>query len=174
MGRIGPRWLWTRRPVVIALAVLLCIAAFVAWRQTHRCDSRLVGRWLVTQGKSPTAEQVKIALRRSELAATTEWVFNIDGTGRQDNSTASFGPIKCRWETHADRLLIRWGTDVTGWEWFKLKAEDLYCVLLGRRRNFPVYEYEYTIEQRETIRVEPKAGPWKSLGEVIYLTRIGD
>src|SRR5262245_17157358 len=102
-----------RRRVFIAVVMLLCIAAFVTWRMAHRCDPRLVGRWLVTPRKPPTAEQLKIALRWSELDATTEWVFKLDGTGWEANSTASFGPIKCRWETQTDRLLIRWGTGAT-------------------------------------------------------------
>ena len=166
-----------RRRLIIALTVLMGVGALSAWMWTHRHDSRLVGRWLVTEDTPATAEQLQAAADRTKSLPKIVWVLHRDGSGVFSDQQMRGGRLRSygsevRWWTNGDRLRIKWEMTPSGWESIKESAEDLYCVLSGEPPRNPAFEIGYANETSDLIRLEPRDLPSNQPMYVLYLTRL--
>lgn len=127
-----------RRRLLIALTLLLCLGAFVAWKLSWRGDPRFVGSWTVAKPESQSP--------------TVTMAFHADGTGALYVITnPSKDPVlRTAWWLEDGRFFIRHQPKETGLALAKVLAHDAWLFLTGESVSRPVLEYR--IEQRAPDR----------------------
>jgi hypothetical protein len=162
------RRLWTRRRM-LAAAVLTCSGALTVSWMWKRCDPQLLGTWLVTNDKRPTADQIERATDPNGLSGHYEWTFHGNGTGTEFNMFM-YGTGNFRWWTEGDRVFIRHGAGAKGWEWVRMKSSELYDALHGHQSRYATGEYVFAGEDAATIRLTAQHRPRRA--DVVFLTRL--
>jgi hypothetical protein len=147
--------------IVVLLPVLIAAGA-AAWWMTHRHDSRIVGRWLLSDSPGP--------------GDGIEWRFDADGTGRHGPGR-SF--VTFRWWTAGERLHLKWGASREGWGALKDTVDELWETLHGKSLEGRHEEFVYSAVT-ETAGGTPQFvlraldGWHPPPDDVFYLTRIGE
>lgn len=141
-----------RRRMLISLVLMLVIGSWIAWRITHRHDPRFVGKWLLTRGAVPTAEELSWTRDRSQAGDRIEWTFDADGTGRQFSeqriSGRSWAGIAAfTWSTDGECVSLEWGDPQQGWAAVRATVNELRRVIRGDSSRRPPDVYAYSVAE---------------------------